>query len=114
LQQIVDLQNDPAFQALNIGFVSIAFDSHSEQLAAVGEYGIRDVPMAIDSEATVSSAYDILQWAVASGEPGHTFILVDQDGIIAWIQDYGAPENRGVMYVEPGELVNEIRAHLSE
>jgi peroxiredoxin len=114
LQQIVDLQNDPAFQALDIGFVSFAFDSSSEQLAAVGEYGIRDVPMAIDSEANVSSAYDVLQWAVATGEPGHTFILVDQDGIIVWIQDYGSPENRGVMYVEPGELIAEIRSHLTE
>ena len=108
----MDLQNDPAFQALNVGFVSFAFDSQSEQLSAIGEYGIVDVPMAIDTEATVSSAYDVLQWAVGSGEPGHTFILVDQDGNVAWIQDYGAPENRGVMYVDLQELVAEIRSHL--
>jgi len=27
MQQIVDLQNDPDFQALDVGFISIAFDS---------------------------------------------------------------------------------------
>jgi hypothetical protein len=114
LQQIVDLQSDPAFQALNVGFVSFAFDSSTDQYAAIGEYGIHDVPMAIDDDGAVSSSYDVLQWAVVTGEPGHTFILVNQDGNIAWIQDYGSPENRGVMYVEPDELVAEIRSHLTE
>lgn len=78
------------------------------------EYGINEVPMAVDADHQVSEAYDVLQWAVGSGEPGHTFILVDKDGKIAWIQDYGAPENRGVMYVEPLELVTEIKAHLNQ
>ncbi|MBC8331482.1 MAG: hypothetical protein H8E28_05830, partial [Anaerolineae bacterium] len=54
------------------------------------------------------------QWAVATGEPGHTFVLVDADGKIAWIQDYGAPQNRGVMYVPVEELVSEITSHLKE
>ena len=114
MQQIVDLKNDPAFEALNVGFVSCAFDSPSEQLSAMEAYEIVDVPMAVDSEGDVSSAFDVLQWAVGTGEPGHTFILVDRGGKIVWIQDYGAPENRGVMYVEPYELVSEIRAHLPQ
>ena len=78
------------------------------------EYGILGVPMAVDADHQVSEAYDVLQWAVGTGEPGHTFILVDKDGNIAWIQDYGAPENRGVMYVEPLELVTEIKSHLNQ
>jgi hypothetical protein len=27
-------------------------------------------------------------------EPGHTFVLVDEDGRVAWIGDYGARETR--------------------
>ena len=68
--------------------------------------------MGIDANAQVSTAYDVLQWAAATGEPSHTFILVDEEGDIVWIQDYGAPENRGVMYVDPSELVLEIGSRL--
>jgi hypothetical protein len=92
--------------------ISIAFDSQAEQERAILEYGLENIPMGIDANAQVSTEYDVLQWAVATGEPGHTFILVDEDGNIAWIQDYGAPENRGVMYVDPSELVFEIGSRL--
>jgi hypothetical protein len=60
----------------------------------------------------VSEAYGVLEWAVASGEPGHTFVLVGVDGRIAWIQDYGAPQNRGVMYVDPEEIAAELEQAL--
>ena len=98
--------------ALDVDIVSIAFDSQAEQVAAIAEYGITDVQMLIDADHSVSQTYDVLQWAVASGEPGHTFILVDADGKIVWIQDYGAPQNRGVMYVPVEELTLEIKTHL--
>lgn len=116
MQQIVDLQTDPAFQALDVALVSIAFDTTTEQSQGVIENGIDEfaTPMLSDNEHTVSTAYDVLQWAVATGEPGHTFVLVDADGKIAWIQDYGAPQNRGVMYVPVEELVSEITSHLKE
>ena len=78
------------------------------------EYGITDVPMLVDADHTVSEAYDVLQWAVGTGEPGHTFILVDTDGKIAWIQDYGAPENGGSMYVPVEELTAEVSRHLEK
>lgn len=113
MQQVVDLHNDPDFQSLGVGLVSIAFDSPAEQQGGVAEYGISGVPMASDSDGSVSQAYDVLKWKVGTGEPGHTFILVDQDGKIAWIRDYGAPENGGLMYVEPAELVSQIRRSLS-
>jgi hypothetical protein len=47
-----------------------------------------------------------------SGEPGHTFVLVNTDGTIAWIRDYGAPENGGIMYVPVGEITRQIETHL--
>ena len=77
------------------------------------EYGIRSVPMLADVDKRMSEAYDVLKWAVGTGEPGHTFILVDKNGNIAWIKDYGAPDNpNSTMYVPVEELVREIRAHL--
>jgi len=68
--------------------------------------------MLVDPDATVSTAYDVMQWAVGTGEPGHTFILVDAAGEIAWIRDYGAPENGGLMYVPIEELTQHIGAAL--
>jgi hypothetical protein len=78
------------------------------------EYGIDDVPLATDLDRDVASRYDVMKWAVATGEPGHTFILVNADGIVVWIRDYGAPENGGVMYVQPMELTQQIRDALGK
>lgn len=111
MQQIVDLQNDPAFQSLNVAFLSIAFDP-PEVLRNAGQAIGVQIPLLSDQDHSVSKSYGVLQWAVASGEPGHTFVLVDAAGKVVWIQDYGAPENRGVMYVPVEELVSEIENHL--
>ena len=112
MQQIVDLHNDPEFQALDVELVSIAFDAASEQAEGMVAFGIGEVPMLVDAEHLVSENYGVLKWAVGTGEPGHTFVLVDGAGNIAWIQDYGAPENRGVMYVPVAELTAEVSRHL--
>lgn len=113
MQQIVDLQNDPEFQGMDVQLLSIAFDSPEEQAGGAEEYGITNIPLLSDTDKSVSEAYDVLQWAVASGEPGHTFVLVDKDGKIAWIRDYGAPENGGVMYVPVEDLVSQISENLN-
>ena len=112
MQQIVDLENDPDFQSLDVALVSIAFDSPQELAQGKIEYGIQEVPLLTDTDQQVSEDYDVLQWAVGTGEPGHTFILVRADGTIGWIRDYGAPENGGVMYVPPNEISTQVRANL--
>lgn len=60
----------------------------------------------------MSETFGVLKWAVGSGEPGHTFVLVDADGTVLWVQDYGAPENGGRMYVPAEELVQHIEEQL--
>jgi peroxiredoxin len=112
MQQIVDLQNNLDFQALDVGLISIAFDSPEELSQGALEYGITAVPLLTDGEHEVSVSYDVLKWAVKSGEPGHTFVLVNEDGKVVWLRDYGAPENGGVMYVPVEDLVSQIKANL--
>jgi peroxiredoxin len=97
---------------LGVELLSVAFDPAEEQGPAAQELGIT-VPMLIDEDHSISENYDVLQWAVASGEPGHTFILVNEAGEIAWIRDYGAPENGGTMYVPVNELVQQIESSLN-
>ncbi|MBZ0277290.1 MAG: peroxiredoxin family protein [Anaerolineae bacterium] len=108
----MDLQQDSAFQALDVALVSIAFDSIQELQAGMAEYNISGVPMLRDTDHSVAEAYTVLQWAARTGEPGHTFVLVDQDGMVRWIGDYGAPQNGGLMYVPVEELDTQIRDRL--
>lgn len=107
MQQIVDLENDSEYTALDVPLVSIAFDPPDVLAAAAAAVGVGDTPMLSDTDHSVSEAYDVLQWAVASGEPGHTFVLV-QDGEIVWLRDYGAAENGGSMYVPPTEIAQQV------
>lgn len=109
----MDLQNSSEFQSLDVALVSIALDSLDEMAAEAAILGITDVPLLSDPDAKVSASYDVLQWAVASGEPSHTFVLVDQSGNIAWIKDYGAPDNpERTMYVPVQELIDAIQENL--
>ena len=55
-----------------------------------------------------------MRWQMpTTGEPGHTFVLVGADGRVLWVRDYGAPENGGLMYVLPDQLLEELRPQLT-
>ena len=108
----MDLQNDPEFTATGAQLISIAFDTSAEQKNAIDQYGIT-VPMLVDADHEVSQKYDVLQWATGTGEPGHTFILLNADSQIIWTKDYGSPKLvNPVMWVDPSELVGYISENL--
>lgn len=111
MQQIVDLETNTEYQSLQVPLISIAFDEREVLAAAGAEFGVVSTPLLTDTHQEVSRAYDVLQWAVATGEPGHTFILIDENGRIAWIRDYGVVENS--MYVDPGEIASQVGESLS-
>jgi peroxiredoxin len=110
----VDLQNDEGFLALGVPALSIAFDPAEEQAPAAAELGLDESKLLIDADGTVSEDYGVLEWAVATGEPGHTFVLIDEAGKVAWLQDFGAEENGGRMYVPMEELVEAIQSALTD
>ncbi|MBT3713318.1 MAG: redoxin domain-containing protein [Anaerolineae bacterium] len=115
MQQIVDLQNSSEFQALNVQVISIARDTVEEMALEAQDLGITSVPVLSDPELKASAEYDVLQWAIDNGEPSHTFVLVDRDGQITWIKDYGAPDNpERTMYVEVDELIDFVSDNLNE
>lgn len=111
MQQVVDLHSDERFRALDVELLSISPDSLNDWRGGVEEFGIRS-PALSDEGNRVAEDYGVMLWAMPTGEPGHTFVLVDRDGTIRWLQDYGAPQNGGLMYVAPSDLVPEIEAHL--
>jgi len=113
MKQIVDLQNSSKLKALDVQLISIAKDSIPEMAVEVDTLGIVTVPVLSDPDMAVSKAYDVLQFAMDSGEPSHTFVLLDGEGKIVWVKDYGAPDNPNrTMYVEVSELVRYIENNL--
>lgn len=108
---MVDLQNDPKFQALNLNLVSITVNTQEQTAGSARELGIK-VPHLSDAGKVVSTAYGVLRWATPAGTPSHTFILLDKSGKVKWIQDYGHPSNGGRMYVPLDELYRDVSSHL--
>lgn len=112
--QVVDLQEDREFQGLDVELISIAPDPLDAWREDGREWGIRDFGSVLSDEGNaVAGRYGVLRWKhPVTGEPGHTFILVDEAGKIVWVKDYGAPENGGLMYIVPREIVGQVSARL--
>ena len=108
----MDLEGSAEFQTLGVKLVSIAIDS-VDQLAQAARSWRVNSPHLSDGGGRVSRSYGVQQWAMPSGEPGHTFVLVGQDGKIRWVRDYGAPANGGLMYVPVDQLYQEVAPRLS-
>jgi peroxiredoxin len=111
MKQVVDLQNDTDFQKLGVALLSISPDPVEAWAEEAAEFEIR-TPVLSDGGNRVAERYGVMRWAMPGGEPGHTFVLVGQEGRIRWIRDYGAAENGGVMYVLPEPLLEELKPRL--
>jgi peroxiredoxin len=110
----VDLQANEEFKRLGVALASVSPDHAETWKAVADEYGIAPSSLLTDPQNRVADRYGVMRWRVPpsadveSAEPGHSFVLVDEDGILRWIRDYGAPENGGRMYVPPDELLRDM------
>ena len=111
MEQVVDLQEDPEFSSLGVQLLSISPDSVADWKAGNAELHITE-PTLSDESSKVWLQYGTLAWTMGTGEPGHTFVLVDAGGRVVWVQDYGAPENGSIMYVEPAKITRHVRESL--
>lgn len=107
----MDLQGDPGFRDLDVELLNIAVDPPEAWRSDGSSLGIT-TPMLSDAGNQVATTYGVMRWQMPTNEPGHTFVLIDADGRIAWIRDYGALENGGLMYVPVVDLVPQIIEHL--
>ena len=108
-KQIGSMQkNSDLFNQIGTEIVTIGVDSASTWGPILKAEGVTTIPVLIDDDRIVSGAYGVLSMPsqMHSDRPGHTFILVDKDGKIAWIGDYPT------MRVTDEEILNSIKQSL--
>jgi peroxiredoxin len=111
MQQVVDLQADSHFQSLDVEILSLSPDPLGFWRAEAQKLDVT-TPVLSDEGNEVADQYGVMRWAVGQ-EPGHTFVLVNKLGKIAWLRDYGGEEHGRVMYVPPDDLVKQVDEHLA-
>jgi peroxiredoxin len=117
LQQVGDLETSKEFIGLGVQLVSISPDPPEAWQDAAEEFNLT-TPLVTDPGNKVAQRYGVMRWRVPetadvdSAEPGHTFVLVDEQGLVKWVRDYGAREHGGVMYVFPDTLIGELEQEL--
>ncbi len=112
--QMRDIEtNRDKFAALGIDeFVTVTSNSLeliSQKLAQDNIAG----PVLADTDLAVSKTYDANSYGMMGGSTdGHTFILVNPDGVISWRADYGG-EPDFTMFVPVPSLLADITAGLA-
>jgi peroxiredoxin len=112
LGQMQQLDSDAAqFQGLNVQIVSITGDSYSEMQTWAQQSGVTHTMVLADPTLSVSNAYDTTGAAVSmmpGSAPGHTFILVNETGIVVWRADYGPSD----MSVPDSQILQAVQSAL--
>lgn len=85
-------------------------DLHTQKMA---DDGLSSTGLS-DTDLAVSTTYDANKYGMMGDtRDGHSFLLVDPDGVIQWRADYGgAPEY--TMYVPVDNLLADLRAGLND
>jgi peroxiredoxin len=105
LLQMADIeQNAAQFTALDVRVLPIVMNTAEQIRADMAADGVK-TPFLID-DGTVSRAYGTLGKGMHAGLPGHSFILIDANGMQRWYGDYPS------MYLSSADLIKEIRAHM--
>ncbi len=105
--QMVDLeQNSQQLADAGITVLPIVMNSLDQTRAEVQRFGL-STPFLIDSNGSVSKAYDTLGKGMHANLPGHAFVFIDGSGDIRWEKEYPS------MYVSTTDLMNAISPYLS-
>ena len=83
--------------------LAVSTDSLNDLEEMAVENGLSEIPLLSDGDASVSQAYGVLGKGMHSDKPGHTFVLVDPQGVIQWRRDYSE------MYVPNDDILEAVR-----
>lgn len=105
LQQMQSMdQLNQQFTSLNVAMASITADDPSSLSNWARASGPTYGRVMTDRSLQVARAYDMLGYSMHGTAPGHSFVLVNTSGIVAWRQDYYPPS----MWVEPSQVLTGV------
>ena len=112
LGQMQELDWDAAeFEAIHVQIVSITADSLSDLSTWAANNHVSHTLVLSDTTLAVSNAYDTTGAAVSmmpGAAPGHTFILVNESGVVLWRADYGPSD----MSVPDSQVLSAVQTAL--
>ena len=112
LQQMQALDGDwQEFQSIHVLIVSITGDSVSELSSWASNAGVSHTVVLADPTLAVSNDYDTTGASVSmmpGSAPGHTFLLVSENGTVLWRDDYG-PQT---MWVPDDQIYQAVQSAL--
>jgi peroxiredoxin len=105
LQQMAAIeQNRAAFTAADVTVLPVVMNTREQIVKDMGSYGVT-TPFLLD-DGRVAKAYNTLGKGMHAGLPGHSFVLVDKDGVQRWTGEYPS------MFLAPSDLLTQVRQHL--
>lgn len=115
--QLTDIERRfDEFKALGVDEIATITTDPPDLLAQkVADEGIT-TPVMTDLNLTASDAYSTPDYRMAGMSEsfnGHSFILVDEKGMIEWRADYGGPSTGNTMYVPVDSLLADIERGIS-
>ncbi|WP_282006999.1 peroxiredoxin family protein [Propioniciclava sinopodophylli] len=106
LMQMTEIEKQKAaFDAANITVLPIVMNTKAQILPEMARFGVTS-PFLLDN-GTVSQAYGTLGKGMHAGLPGHSFVLIDTNGVQRWYGEYPS------MWLAPAELLKEATSRLA-
>lgn len=100
--QMVDIeQNSQQLADIGVTVLPIVMNPPDQTQGEIDRFGLT-TPFLIDSDGSVSQAYDMLGKGMHANLPGHGFVLIDGSGNVRWQKEFPS------MYVSTGDIVNSI------
>ena len=101
--QMAQIESAGVFDGSDLTVLPVVVNDVASVQQQLERFGIR-TPFLVDPQKEIAAAYDTLGRGHHADLPGHTFVLVDETGSIAWRGDYPG------MWVDPAELADEVDA----
>ncbi len=94
-----------SYEDANITVLPIVMNTREQIVADMAANGVR-TPFLLD-DGTVSAAYGTLGRGMHPGLPGHSFVLIDAEGMQRWYGEYPS------MWLDPTQLLDIATTHLA-
>ena len=105
IMQMTEIEKRKAdFDALGLTVLPIVMNTKAAIVADMSRYGAT-TPFLLD-DGRVSKAYGTLGKGMHAELPGHSFVLIDGQGVQRWYGEYPS------MWLEPNALLTELRGRL--